>query len=242
MSQVSRDTRSHGAKKHVADAGCRPPSDALAKTHRVSPRASPRKVCRASNPTARQVTLSHMGRTAASQWGDLQRGTSGRLGAGAGPSQGRWLAHTPPQPKQASPGTMPTHPQGSKEPAHSQNPSQSNADSPGTQELGPCWNGNSWHGGRARGVWPGAPSPHPGPSRPANTAWRLSCRLKRPGGPLRRGSSSKDVSGRKTPRSCAGAAGGVLDRSGGPVAHEFSSHCWTALNICKEGRPWPSTG
>lgn len=137
---------------------------------------------------------------------------------------------------------MPTHPQGSKEPAHSQSPSQSNADSPGTQELGPCWNGNSRHGGRASGVWPGAPSPHPGPSRPANTAWRLSCRLKRPGGPLRRGLSSEDVSGRKTPRSCPGAAGGVLDRSGGPVAHEFSPHCWTALNICKEGRPWPSTG
>lgn len=40
-SQVSRDARSHGAKKHVADAGCRPPSGAPANTYRVSPRASP---------------------------------------------------------------------------------------------------------------------------------------------------------------------------------------------------------
>lgn len=100
----------------------------------------------------------------------VKGGTNRRLGARVGHSQGRWLARTPPQPKQASLGTMPT-PQGSEEPAHSQNPSQSNADSPGTQELGPCWNGNNGHGGRARGVWPGAPSPHPGPSRPANTSW-----------------------------------------------------------------------
>lgn len=38
----------------------------------------------------------------------VKGGTSRRLGARVGHSQGRWLARTPPQPKQASLGTMPT--------------------------------------------------------------------------------------------------------------------------------------